>query len=189
MKGRDPNYQKLAVKGLLGNGKRVLQSTKNEDKIRSIKEGLHILEDFLEEFDRENRASKNMVYLPANIVTAFGSPKDKLCVEFIEVYDGKAKGRYEHLRTLYPSGNKEKSWDIVRNGKLGDIMMKIQENKTKLFNDDGSPTKDHLELIHWAYSPNADKLKTYVEKRKGNSSAQKRKSSNDDASVPTKKSR
>lgn len=186
LKGRDPNYQKLAVKGLIGNSKRVLQATKNEEKIESIKEGVKILEDFLEDFDRENRAAQNLAYLPLDIVTAFDAPKSKLVVEFIEVYGGKAKGRYEFLRTLFPKDDDSKSWDIVRNANLEKLNKKIKENKTKLFNDNGSPTKEHLELIYWAYSPNVDKLKSYINDK---SSGQKRKSTSEGTSAPEKKKR
>lgn len=189
LEGRDPNYQKLAVKGLIGNSKRVLQATKNDEKIQSIKAGVKILEDFLEDFDRENRGAQNLAYLPVAIVTAFDEPKEKLVVEFIEVYGGKAKGRYEHLRTLYPKGDDSKTWDIVRNKNLEKLNKKIQENKSKLFNDNGSPTKEHLELIYWAYSPSADKLKAYAEKIDGKSKAEKRKSTSDDGAVPEKKKR
>lgn len=183
--GRDPNYQKLAVKGLIGNSKRVLQATKNAEKIQSIKEGVKILEDFLDDFDRENRAAQNLAYLPLDIVTAFDAPKSKLVAEFIEVYGGKAKGRYEFLRTLYPKGDDSKSWDIVRNANLAKLQTKIKDNKSKLFNENGSPTKEHVEIIHWAYSPHADKLKTYIN---DSSSSQKRKSS-EGSSVPEKKKR
>lgn len=194
MKGRDPNYQKLAVKGLIGNSKRVLQATKNEDKIKSIQEGVKILEDFLEDFDRENRSAQNMVYLSIDIVKSFDAPENKLVAEFIHVYGDKAKGRYEHLRTLYPRNDDSKSWDIVRNKHLNKIRAKISENKTKLFNDDGSPTAAHIELIQWAYSPNVDKLKQFVEKNNGKSGSSKRKSSNnrndsDDDDVAEKKKR
>lgn len=187
LKGRDPNYQKLAVKGLIGNSKRVLQATKNEDKVKAIKEGVSILEDFLEEFDRENRAAQNMAYLTVDIVSAFGGPKNKLAAEFIETYKGKAKGRYEFLRTLHPKSDDSKTWDIVRNENLDKIQNKIKENKSKLFNDDCSPTKEHLELIHWAFSPNADKLKTFTEK--STEKSKKRKSSGDCASISEKKKR
>lgn len=173
LKGRDPDYQKLAVKGLIGSSKRVLQGTKNEDKIRSIKEGVQILEDFLEEFDRENRSKSNLAYLPVAIVQAVGTPKNKLAAEFSETYADKAKGNYKHLRTIFPKGDDSKSWDIVRNSNLKVLKEKIDSKKAKLFNEDGSPTSEHLELIGWAYSPNADKLKAYVEK------AKKRKSTDD----------
>lgn len=186
LEGRDPNYQKLAVKGLIGNSKRVLQATKNEEKIQSIKEGVQILEDFLEAFDRENRGSENMVYLAVDIVKAF-TPKDKLAAEFVEVYEGKAKGRYEFLRTLHPKHDDSKSWDIVRNEHLAKIRNKIKDNQSKLFNDDGSPTNEHLELIQWAFSPSADKLKTNAEQLKNKT--QKRKSSDDGKAVSEKKKR
>lgn len=172
---------------MIGNSKRVLQATKNEDKIKSIKQGVKILEDFLEAFDSENRAAQNMAYLSVDIVSAFDQPKNKSAAEFIETYKGKAKGRYECLRTLHPKGDDSKSWDIVRNEHLEKLRSKIKENKSKLFNDDDSPTKEHLELIHWAFSPNADKLKSFVEK--SNDKSKKRKSSGDGASVPEKKKR
>lgn len=189
LEGRDPNYQKLAIKGLLGNSKRVLQATKDEGKIKSIKEGVKILDDYLSE---SLNSLENLTYLPIDTVTAFESPKSKLCAEFIETYGGKAKGRYEFLRTLYPKGDDSKSWDIVRNAKLDELKSKLKSNNAKLFNDDGSPTKEHIEMIQWAYSPNADKLKQHIESANGggkSSSSKKRKSSGDHASSSEKKSR
>lgn len=174
----------MAVKGLIGNSKRVLQATKNEEKIQSIKDGVKILEDFLEEFDRENRSAQNLAYLPLDIVTSFDEPKSKLVVEFVEVYGGKAKGRYEFLRTLYPKDDDSKSWDIVRNENLTKLNKKIKDNKSKLFNDNGSPSTEHLELIHWAYSPNVDKLKSYHSDKSG---SKKRKSSDNNASAEKRK--
>lgn len=171
---------------MIGNSKRVLQATKNAEKIQSIKEGVKILEDFLDEFDRDNRAAQNLAYLPLDTVTAFDAPKSKLIAEFVEVYGGKAKGRYEFLRTLYPKDDDSKSWDIVRNANLEKLQRKIKENKTKLLNDNGSPTKEHMELIHWAYSPHADKLKAYISDK---SVSHKRKSSSEGSSVPEKKKR
>lgn len=182
------------MKGLIGNSKRVLQATKNEDKIKSIQEGVKILENFLDEFDRENCGAQNMAYLSIDIVKSFDSPENKLVAEFIQAYGDKAKGRYEHLRTLYPRDDDSKSWDIVRNKHLNKIRAKISENKTKLFNDDGSPTAAHIELIQWAFSPNVDKLKQFVQKNNGKSGSSKRKSSNnqndtDDDNVSEKKKR
>lgn len=187
MDGRDPNYQKLAIKGLLGNAKRVLQATKDETKIKSIKDGVKILDDYLNE---KLHSLENLTYLPVDTITAFESPKSKLCSEFIETYGGKAKGRYEFLRTLYPKDDDSKSWDIVRNSKLGELKSKLKANNAKLFNDDGSPTKEHIELIQWAYSPNVDKLKQHIESANGgskSSSSKKRKSSSDHAASGSEK--
>lgn len=133
---------------------------------------------------------ENLTYLPVDIVSAFGNAKHKLCSEFIETYSGKAKGRYEFLRTLYPKDDDSKSWDIVRNARLDELKAKLKTNKTKLFNDDGSPTKEHIEMIQWAYSPNADKLKQHIEADNGKSSnSNKRKSINEQTSGSEKKSR
>ncbi|KAJ6638121.1 hypothetical protein Bhyg_10854 [Pseudolycoriella hygida] len=173
--GRDPDYQKLAVKGLIGSSKRVLSGTKNEDKIKAIKEGVAILEEFLEKFELENRSKLNFAYLAHNIIAAYPKPTNKLVAEFISVYGGRAKGNYKHLRTLYPEDNDSLTWDIVRNQEVKLIKEKIAKNNSKLFNDDGSPTEDHLNLIYWAYSPQTDKVKSYAEKNK--SKAEKRKSS------------
>lgn len=187
MEGRDPNYQKLAIKGLLGNAKRTLQATKDETKIKSIKDGVQILDDFLNE---NLHSVENMTYLPVDVIAVFESPKNKLCAEFIDTYAGKAKGRYEFLRTLYPKGDDSKSWDIVRNAKLEELKTKLKASNAKLFNDDGSPTKEHLEMIHWAYSPNVDKLKQHIDATGGKSSnSKKRKSSGEHASSSEKKSR
>lgn len=181
MEGRDPDYQKLAVKGLIGSSKRVLPATKNEDKIKAIKEAVAVLEDFLKKFDAENRSKLNLAYLPANIVTSCGRPDHSLSAEFVEAYATDAKGNYKHLRTMYPKGDDSKSWDIVRNAKLKSLNDKIAEKKTKLFNEDGSPSAQHLQLIYWAYSPQPDKVKQFVQKN-GNSKGSKRKSTADASS-------
>lgn len=170
---------------MIGSSKRVLSGTKDENKIKSIKAGVALLEDFLEKFDQENRSKLNLAYLPSAIVAAFGKPKHSLNAEFVSVYDGTAKGNYKHLRTLFPKDDDSTSWDIIRNRKLTDIKAKIGDKK--LFNDDGSPTDEHLKLIHWAYSPQTDKVKRYADKLK----AKKRKShtSSDDEGTPSKKSK
>lgn len=173
LEGRDPDYQKLAIKGLLGSAKRVLPSTKNEDKIAAIKAAVALFEDFLETFDREERAKQNMAYLSLELiqkVQTVSKPADALAAEFVECYAKVAKGNYKHLRTKFPEDHEETSWDIVRNRKLLKLKEKIKESGEKLFDSDGKPTEVHLEMIFWAYSPNLDKLKTYcgsLEKKSG----------------------
>jgi len=196
LKGRDPDYQKLAVKGLIGSSKRVLSGTKNEDKIKAINEGVKVLEDFLEKFDKENRSKLNLAYLPSAVVTAFAAPKHSLAQEFISVYDKNAKGNYKHLRTLYPKDDDSTSWDIIRNKELNKIKEKIGD--AKLFKEDGSPSAEHLQLIQWAYSPQADKVKSLANgskdktdrKRKSTrSSSSDSSSSDEDSNTPPKKQR
>lgn len=185
LEGRDPDYQKLAVKGLIGSSKRVLSGTKNEEKIKSIKEGVQILEDFLERFDRDNLIRYNKAYLSYSIIEKLPQPNDnndndKLAKEFLQNYGGnKAKGNYKHLRTMYPIDDDSTSWDIIRNNKLHILCDQMQKDNLKLFTDNGIPTEFHLKLIHWAYSPQSDKLKLYTAEKSSEAitkKAEKRKS-------------
>lgn len=164
---RDPDYQRLAIKGLIGSSKRVLSGTKNEDKINAIKEAVQLLEDFLEKFEAENRIKDNRAYLPLTVITKLPEPKEgELVSEFLEAYGGsKAKGNYKHLRTMFPKEDESTSWDIVRNRQLAKLLEQIKSEEAKLFDaESGAPTDLHLQLIHWAYSPQPDKLKAYIEK-------------------------
>ncbi|XP_058464820.1 uncharacterized protein LOC131438669 [Malaya genurostris] len=191
LEGRDPDYQKLAVKGLLGSAKRVLPSTKNEEKIKAIKEAISTLEDFLETFDREERSKQNMAYLSIELVKpCLKDYTDKLALEFVECYDKVAKGNYKHLRTKSPKNDDTVSWDIIRNKKLFKLKDKIKQTGEKLFHSDGKPTETHLKMISWAYSPNVDKLKTYCMSLKSDNKKRSHSSSeSNDDSVNEKKSK
>lgn len=145
-----------------------------------------MLEDFLEKFDKENRGKENLAYLPYTTLAALALPTKPLAKEFVEVYGGKAKGNYKHLRTIFPSGDDSKSWDIVRNRELKLIKETVATKNIKLFKDDGvTPTDEHLEMIYWAYSPQPDKIKTFITKSdKNNSNSSKKrpaKSSSDES--------
>lgn len=182
LEGRDPDYQKLAVKGLIGGSKRVLSGTKNEDKIKAIKDGVKVLENFLDDFDRENRSKLNLAYLNSEILQKVPTPSDKLAAEFITSYTVKAKGNYKHLRTMFPAASDEISWDIIRNKNLKKIRDKIESSKAKLFDDNGKPTDDHMKLIAWAFSPQSEKVKSYFGKTEKSGSSKKRKSSSSSSS-------
>lgn len=162
---RDPDYQRLAIKGLIGSSKRVLSGTKNEDKINAIKEGVQVLEEFLEKFDKENRIKDNRAYLAHSVIAKLPEPKDELAAEFLDAYGGaKAKGNYKHLRTMTPK-DETTSWDIIRNRQIAKLMDQIKTEDAKLFDQDtGAPSEIHLCLIHWAFSPQPEKVKSYVEK-------------------------
>lgn len=178
--GRDPDYQKLAIKGLIGSSKRVLTGTKNEDKIKDIKAGVKILEDFLEKIDTENRP--NRAYLASQVLDQVPKHKNKLVAEFVQVYT--AKKNYKMLRTIESSSEK-KTWDIIRNRELN--KMKCPD---KLFKESGEPTEEHLEMIYWAYSPQPAKVKAFYEADSGEKAGSKRASKGDgDSSSPAKKKR
>lgn len=165
LEGRDPEYQKFAVKGLIGSSKRVLAGTKNEDKIKAIKDAVQILEDFLDKFERDNVMRLNRAYLNYTTIEDLPTPKDKLAAEFLEAYGGsKAKGNYKHLRTMYPKDDDSTSWDIIRNKHVEQLLEDMKEKDEKLFKESGEPTEFHFKLISWAFSPQPDKVKKYVMK-------------------------
>uniref|UniRef100_A0A182NT23 Uncharacterized protein n=1 Tax=Anopheles dirus TaxID=7168 RepID=A0A182NT23_9DIPT len=189
LEGRDPDYQKLAIKGLIGSAKRVIPATKNEDKLKSIKEAMALFEDFLDEFDREERGKQNMPYLPIDLIRQLPAPDhaDKLAVEFLDCYETVAKGNYKHLRTKTPKDG-SKTWDIVRNSKLQALK---PDSSVKLFDSEGKPTDVHFKLVQWAYSPQVEKLKSYLNKKKsvGTSTASRKRtnsSSTDEEKTKTK---
>uniref|UniRef100_A0A182RL10 Uncharacterized protein n=1 Tax=Anopheles funestus TaxID=62324 RepID=A0A182RL10_ANOFN len=191
LEGRDPDYQKLAVKGLIGSAKRVIPATKNEDKLKSIKQAVALFEDFLDRFDREQRGKQNMPYLPIDLIRQLPTPaqSDKLAVEFLNCYETPAKGNYKHLRTKAPEAEGSKTWDIVRNAKLQALK---PDSSVKLFDQDGKPTDVHLKMIQWAFSPQVEKLKSYVsslgrkDKSTQSSSARKRTHSSSSSSEEEK---
>ncbi|KAH8358415.1 hypothetical protein KR093_000066 [Drosophila rubida] len=172
---RDPDYQRLAIKGLIGSSKRVLSGTKNEDKIKDINEGVQVLEKFLEQFEAENRSKDNRAYLAHAVIAKLPEPKDELAAEFLAAYGGaKANGNYKHLRTMNPKDDTT-SWDIIRNRQIAKLLDQVKAADDKLFDaDTQAPSELHLSLIHWAYSPQPQKVKSYVEKL-GKKTPEKRK--------------
>lgn len=111
---------------------------------------------------------------------------DKLAIEFVNTYAKKpVNGNYKHLRTLFPSTDDSISWDIIRNRKLKELKKNVSKD-TNLFDSNGRPTEVHLSLIHWAWSPEASKLKTWASaagsKRKSESSSSRSDEDDDDLS-------
>ncbi|XP_048002511.1 uncharacterized protein LOC125239076 [Leguminivora glycinivorella] len=183
LEGRDPDYQQLAVKGLLGSAKRVLTCTRDETKLANIKEAMAILEKFLDDFDTNHLSKQNNAYLSLGIVkTAQKSAGDAVTEKqraFIAAYSS-VNGEYKRLRTVEEKEG-GKTWDIVRNAALKELKEKHAD--AKLFNDKDEPTPEHLELLLWAYSPEAAKVKKLVPETKED---RKRKSSGGD-DTPSKK--
>lgn len=173
----------MAIKGLIGSSKRVLTGTKNEDKVKAIKDGVKILEDFLEKLDLD--PVKNKAYLPAEVLEQLPKNKNKLVAEFVEVYT--EKGNYKMLRTIEPVKNssESKTWDIIRNRELS----RIKGDEDKLFKDNGEPTENHLQMIYWAYSPQPAKVKSFYDQDGQEKTASKRKSKDAPAADASPKKR
>ncbi|CAG9764224.1 unnamed protein product [Ceutorhynchus assimilis] len=167
LEGRDPDYQKLAIKGLIGRAKRTLTLTKDKEKLENINSAMKIFDDWLKNFEFKNLSKENKAYLPLASVEVFLPLKQKygikndLAEKFLKAYKEKAKGEYKSLRTV-SSGEDEPTWDIVRNKELKEIWKKFEESQPDFWTSDDLPTKEHLQLILWAYSPEATKIKKNI---------------------------
>ncbi|VVC99042.1 unnamed protein product [Leptidea sinapis] len=187
LEGRDPDYQKLAVKGLLGRAKRVLTCTRDETKLSNIKEAMSLFEKFLDDFDTLHMSKQNNPYLPLGIVRtclelAGGTVTDQQR-SFIAAYSS-VGGQYKRLRTV---AEKEdgKTWDIVRNQALKELKEKHAD--VKLFNDKEEPTNEHLEMLLWAYSPEAARVKKLIPETEDKSKSDDRKRRHSEDDSPSKK--
>nr|CAI5853042.1 unnamed protein product [Callosobruchus analis] len=166
LEGRDPDYQKLAVKGLIGRAKRTLTLTKDKEKLQNINDAMAVFDDFLKNYELKNMSKENRSYLPIAHIDALLPLKEKFKIvskeidSFLEAYRNKAKGDYKSLRTV-SSGDDKPTWDIVRNKELKKLLKAMEESSPDLWKDD-LPTKEHMELILWAYSPDASKIKKNV---------------------------
>ncbi|KAM3955716.1 uracil-DNA degrading factor isoform 1-T2 [Aphomia sociella] len=166
LEGRDPDYQKLAVKGLIGRAKRVLTCTRDETKLSNINEAISIFEKFLDDFDTMHLSKQNNPYVSLGIVrTAVKSAGDSVTDQqksFIAAYTS-VNGEYKRLRTV-PDEESGKTWDIVRNTALKGLKEKY--SGAKLFNEKDEPTKEHIDMLLWAYSPEPARVKKVVPETK-----------------------
>ncbi|RZC35308.1 uracil-DNA degrading factor [Asbolus verrucosus] len=167
LEGRDPDYQKLAIKGLIGRAKRTLTLTKDKEKLQNINDAMAVFDEWLNNFEKNNLSKENRSYLPLNAIKALLPLKNQYSIEdskadsFYKAYN-EANGEYKNLRTV-ASGENESTWDIVRNAELKKLLKDIEENRPDLWKDE-LPTKEHMQVILWAYSPDASKIKKNVSK-------------------------
>lgn len=121
-----------------------------------------VFDEWLSNYEKNNLSKENRAYLPlASIKTLLPLKKqykldDITSNAFLKAYR-KCDGEYKNLRTI-ASGSDAATWDIVRNAALKKLLRNVDETKAELWKDD-LPTKEHMELILWAYSPDASKIK------------------------------
>ncbi|PBC34888.1 ETS translocation variant [Apis cerana cerana] len=121
---------------------RVISCTKDEQKLKNIKEAIEV-------FD--------------NWITDFKPLADKYKIEdngFLKAYE-EVDGDYKKLRNVQVPDSSI-TWDIERNKNLQNVVDHVKEQK-KWFETDGEleglPTEGHIRCIMWAYSHDAGKLK------------------------------
>ncbi|XP_076382663.1 uracil-DNA degrading factor [Megalopta genalis] len=165
LEGRDVAYQYHAISGLMKRADRVISLTKDEQKIKNMKEAVSVFEDWVRDYNLNGRAKENLNYLSLDLVRAFKPLAEKYQLEdngFLKAYED-ADGDYKKLRNVQVPDSDAVTWDIERNKKLQNLLENIKETSSKWYQADGDleglPTEEHTRCIMWAFSYDTAKLK------------------------------
>lgn len=79
--GRDVSYQYHAIAGLAKRAERVISCTKDEQKIKNMKEAIEVFENWITDYNVNGRAKENFNYLPIELVRAFKPLADRYKIE------------------------------------------------------------------------------------------------------------
>ncbi|XP_034235464.1 uncharacterized protein LOC117641866 [Thrips palmi] len=161
--GRDINYQYQVINSMFNRAKVILKRTKDAEKVKNLQEAVSTFEDWLDDYKTHSRSKENFGYLPLDTVHAF----ERLAKEqgvlngkgptFLQVYE-EADGDLKKLRVKKVDGA-DTTWDIHRNRNLKPLVEKLNKDNEPLYTSKGQPSKQHLALIVWGYSPEAGKVK------------------------------
>ncbi|XP_012268940.2 uncharacterized protein LOC105693521 [Athalia rosae] len=165
LEGRDVAYQYHAITGLVRRAERVISCTKDEEKIKNMKEAIEVYENWVTDYNVNGRSKENFGYLPLDIVQSYKPLADRYEIEdtgFLKAYD-EVDGDYKRLRSVKVPG-KELTWDIERNNNLRPLIEGIKSKHIQWFETDptdlrGLPTKEHTQCIMWGFSHDAAKIK------------------------------
>ena len=81
LEGRDVSYQYHAIAGLVKRAERVMSCTKDEQKIKNMKEAVQVLENWITDYNVNGRAKENFNYLPIDLVQAYEPLADRYKIE------------------------------------------------------------------------------------------------------------
>ncbi|XP_011694318.1 PREDICTED: uncharacterized protein LOC105453808 [Wasmannia auropunctata] len=164
LEGRDVAYQFHAISGLVKRAERVISCTKDEQKIRNMREAVEVFEKWITEYNVNGRSKENFNYLTIDIVRAFKRLAERYGIEdsgFLKVYE-EVDGDYKKLRSVrFPET--DVTWDVKRNEHLRELVNHIKEKHVQWFDTDakfrGLPTAEHTRCIMWGFSHDVVKLK------------------------------
>lgn len=71
LKGRDVSYQFHAISGLVKRAERVISCTKDEQKIKNMREAIEVFENWITDYNVNGRSKENFNYLAIDVVRAF----------------------------------------------------------------------------------------------------------------------
>lgn len=161
---RDVSYQYHAIAGLIKRAERVISCTKDEKKIKNMKEAVEVYENWITDYNANGRSKDNLNYLSLELVRSFVSLAERHDIEdkeLLKAYE-EVDGDYKKLRAVQVPES-DLTWDRKRNKVLRPLVDRIKEENVSWYESDGElqglPTKEHVRCIMWAYSPDPTKLK------------------------------
>ncbi|XP_046143162.1 uncharacterized protein LOC123988160 [Osmia bicornis bicornis] len=164
LEGRDVSYQYHAINGLMKRAERVISCTKDEQKIKNMREAVEVFENWITDYNVNGRAKENFNYLPVDLVRAFKPLAERYKIEdngFFKAYE-EVDGDYKKLRGVQVSDSNV-TWDVERNKSLESLVNSIKEKNIQWFETDeelrGLPSEEHTRCIMWAFSHDITKLK------------------------------
>ncbi|PNF41287.1 hypothetical protein B7P43_G01448 [Cryptotermes secundus] len=177
LEGRDVTFQFQIINSMFHRAKVIHKRTKDPEKLRNLSEAIETFENWLNEYRSRSRAKENLGYLPLDVVEAFQPLADRYGVKtevpgvhisFLKAYR-EADGDLKKLRVLKVNPDDEKSitWDVHRNKYLKPLVDRVKgDDAPRLYLTEekvrGVPTKEHVELVMWGYSPEVTKLKKTI---------------------------
>lgn len=81
LEGRDISYQYHAINGLVKRAERVISCTKNEQKIKNMREAVQIFENWITDYNVNSRSKENFDYLEIEIIQAFKQLAERYSIE------------------------------------------------------------------------------------------------------------
>lgn len=164
LEDKDITYQYHVISTLYNRAKVILKRTKDAEKIKNLTEGVEVFEKWVEDYKGHCRHKENFGYLSFDVVSAYEKLAEYHKLEdngFLEAY-GEVDGDYKKLRNKIVR-NLEITWDVYRNRSLRPLVKEINDKNPCMFETkeplNGLPTKLHLQIIMWGYSPDASKIK------------------------------
>jgi hypothetical protein len=173
LKNRDIDYQFQVINTMYHRGIQVLKKTNNLESKKSINKALDIFRSWLNNYKSQNKGKEYKHYLTPKEVSSLEFLADYYNISrkarglekpttsdkgFLEIWR-QVKGDKKKLRN-YPVKSKlpnGQTWDKQRNNYIIRRLSMMKNAKDKLYYekgiDKGLPTKLHVNMIMWAYSP------------------------------------
>ena len=179
MLNRDITYQFQVINTMYNRGLETIKRTKDNEKIKDLKEGNIIFKKWLKDYKDKNRSEEIYHYLPLEVVNKMEALADYYNISrkarglekpvksdkgFLQIYR-EVKGDIKKLRNYpvrkdLPEGQ---TWDRHRNNYCKRRLSMIKNmKKPLLFHKEGNlkglPTILHTNMIMWGYSPEKNKI-------------------------------